>query len=121
MVAATYAQTHAQAFLLARGLTDVDITAQVYGTSFPSDHVMCVLHVERHAHVYKIVIDPWMGVSLPYDDYAHYVHTHPRPPYTFSRTEFVLNERVSNVVNQPDFIEQARAVTEKYLGKPEQL
>ncbi|WP_150777780.1 hypothetical protein [Pandoraea sputorum] len=120
LAAATFAQTNAQAFLSARGLTNVEVQAEIYDTQ-PSapfgDHMLCVLKVTINGQHHQIAVDPWVGVSLAYGEYLKYVAAHPVLPHIEKDTEFGLNEDVTNVLKHPDFIEHARQVAKPYWGR----
>lgn len=117
MVAATMAQSNARAFLLARGVKSVEVHAEIYDTQ-PSapygDHMLCVINVTLDAQHHKIAVDPWMGISMPYDDYVKYARAHPVSPHIETNTEFGFNESISNVLKHPDFVERARQVINPY-------
>lgn len=80
--------------------------------------MICALKVKSNGHLHKIVIDPWLGMSMTYDDYLKYVASHPNPPYTFSHTQVSRNETVTSLVNQPDFLSKPANSSKNISIKP---
>lgn len=118
LAAAALAQTNAKKFLSERGLAHAEIKAEIYESKSNGNHAFCVINLKVNGFTYKIAIDPWTGVSMPYKHYVDYMTSYPMSPYTEEDTTYGVAEWVSKPINEKTFITQAPNILKKYLAGP---
>lgn len=118
IVAAALVQSQAKPFLSERGFANAEVTAGIYEAKFNGDHMFCVMNLRINGFTFRIVIDPWLEVSMPYGQYVDYVTTNATSGYIRADTTFGLYEWLSKVVNQEYFVKQAAGIIKKYWTGP---
>ncbi|AKK24944.1 hypothetical protein MB84_29685 (plasmid) [Pandoraea oxalativorans] len=118
MMAAALVQSNAKQFLSERGLAHAEINADIYESKSNGNHAFCVMKLNVNGFTYKIAIDPWTQVSMPYENYLDYMSSYPMSPYTEEDTTYGVAEWVSKPINQKTFITQARNILKIYLAEP---
>lgn len=105
----------AQRILSAHGFPNADVRTEIYKANQNGDHAFCVMTVRINHFRYRIAVDPWVQVCMPYDQYVDYVRSLPENDYLRKNTTFCLADKQSKITNSPDFRAEASAVLQYYL------
>ncbi|AKM33319.1 hypothetical protein AB870_24295 (plasmid) [Pandoraea faecigallinarum] len=108
-------QEKAKRVLSAQGFPNADVRTEIYKADEPGDHAFCVMTVRIDPFKYRIAVDPWVQVSMPYDQYVDYVRSLPENDFLRKDTTFSIAETQSKIINSPDYKAEASAVLQYYL------
>lgn len=107
----------ASRILSARGFPSADVRTEIYKAHQNGDHAFCLMTVRINHFQYRIAVDPWVQVCMPYDQYVDYVRTLPENDYLRKDTTFCIAKKQSKIINYPDFRAEASAVLQHYLWR----